>query len=97
MSLHLEEMNTSRFTFDIFHALGGNHLDFGFDFLAKFRVTTGVTIFPGDIPMAEASRGLSSFEKQSVPATVRTSSAPPSPIANNPTQDSVADISRHGR
>ncbi|KAL4375940.1 hypothetical protein GQ457_02G033870 [Hibiscus cannabinus] len=66
-------------------------------FVLVMLIFQGVNIFSGDIPTAEASRGLSSFEKQSVNATVRTSSAPPSPIANNPTQDSVADISRHGR
>ncbi|KAK8633947.1 hypothetical protein V6N13_014778 [Hibiscus sabdariffa] len=60
-------------------------------------ILKGVTIFSGNIPTAEASRGLCSFEKQSVPVSVRTSSAPPSPIANNPTQDSIADLSRHGR
>ncbi|KAK8576116.1 hypothetical protein V6N13_090595 [Hibiscus sabdariffa] len=67
----------------------------------------GIAIFWSDIfPMVEASRGLSSFEKPSSgPASIRPVYSeravqpprPPTPTPNNPTQDSFADGTRHGR
>ncbi|KAK8494323.1 hypothetical protein V6N11_048024 [Hibiscus sabdariffa] len=70
-------------------------------------VAAGIAIFWSDIfPMVEASRGLSSFEKPSSgPASIRPVYSeravqpprPPTPTPNNPTQDSFADGTRHGR
>ncbi|KAK8633946.1 hypothetical protein V6N13_014777 [Hibiscus sabdariffa] len=61
----------------------------------------GIAIFSSDIfPMVKESRGLSTFEKprpSSFPTRAVQPPSPPTPTPNNPTQDSFADGTRHGR
>ncbi|TYG46986.1 hypothetical protein ES288_D11G301200v1 [Gossypium darwinii] len=68
-------------------------------FVSLMLIFQGLAIFSSNIPMVEASRGLSNFENLSVSTSPsetskRNPSTPPSPRPNNPAQDSLDNRGR---